>query len=809
MPRTLQVHSKAIPPSMLPVRLSGHEGLDTLFEYELLLKIEDGIDIDLDSFIGHEVQCTVARDHGEARQINALVTRAALWGEEGRHAQYRLTLQPWLHLATLHTDCRIFQNQNVVATLDELLADYPFPVDRRLAETYPVRDYQTQFNESDFDFFVRLCERRGINWHFAHAQGTHRLVLTDTIGAFEALPEAELEYHAPGWKTGCEYIHSFVPEHRLTSGRYVGNDYDYMRPRADLRIARHDPRPTAHADGEVHQWHDRTAGVHHAQPGAGTAATNDARQEGRMLAMLRLEALRTQGARARASGNLRNVVAGRTFRLVGHPRESANAHYLILHTQFVIEDVAQDSQPAEGAADRVQRWRIKVDFIVHPIDEPLRPVPSQRRTLAPGPQVAVVVGPPGQNLWTDALGRIKVQFPWDRLGRHDQHSTCWLRVSSPWAGNQLGGVHLPRTGQEVIVEFIGGNPDLPLCTGRVHNQLNLPPWSLPSQAALSGFRSRELTPDGGGNGAAGRSNHLLMDDTEGRIQAQLQSDHQCSALNLGFITRVENHAGRKDARGEGFELRTDGHGVIRAAQGLLVTTEARPGAAAHAKDMRETARRLSAAEAQHRAHADIAQAHKAQDANTDQDEVRKALQAQNESIRGHGEGFPELSAPHLVWASPAGIAATTPGPVHVHAGEHAAFTSLGHTSFSSARRWLASAAEGMRAFARKGGIRLVAGAGPVEVQAQSDAMTLLAQKDFVLRSIDGELHISAKKKVVINGGGSFTEWSASGIRHGTTGAWTAHAATHAHVGPQSLPLPVMSFDSARVPPARESFHFSI
>ncbi|MDB5828003.1 MAG: type secretion protein ImpA [Variovorax sp.] len=249
--RTLEVSSPAIPvilgrPALEPVRLSGTEGVSSLFEYQLLLKTPDGLNLDatgaanfdLDAFIGREITCTIQLDGAGAflpgatgassdhlgagtREISALITDACLWGEEGRHLQYKLTLRPWLHLATLSTDCKIFQNQTVVDILDELLADYSAPVDKRLIETYPARDYQTQLNETDFEFFSRLCQEWGINYFFEHSQGKHRLILIDGMGAYKANPSEAyqaVEYHAPNWKTDSEYIHSFVPTHQLTSG---------------------------------------------------------------------------------------------------------------------------------------------------------------------------------------------------------------------------------------------------------------------------------------------------------------------------------------------------------------------------------------------------------------------------------------------------------------------------------------------------------------------------------------------------------------------------------------------------------------
>ncbi|MDM0011040.1 type VI secretion system tip protein TssI/VgrG [Variovorax sp. J22P168] len=836
MSHTLTVSSAAVPvflgaPALEPVRLSGREGLNRLFEYELLLQTPDTLnlgasaaaDFNLDDFIGREISCTIALDGSGrfipgvvgasvdhigagTREINALIADAACLGEQGRHIRYRLTLRPWLHLATLSTDCKIFQNKTVVEILDELLADYPFAVDRRLVETYPPRDYQTQFNESDFAFFERLCQEWGINYFFAHAEGKHRLVLIDNMGAFQENPSEayrQVAYHTPGWKPDAEYLHAFVPEHHLTSGRYATRDYDYTRPRADLSQGRQDPRPTGQADGEVYQWHDGgaggaggagSAGSHYAQPRAGSAEANDPHDEGRLIALLRMQALRTHGARAQASGNLRGMTPGFTFGLRKHPRQTANADYLILDTRFLIENVGQDSQrPGPGNAPGLrQQWRVEVDLTAHPVTEPLRPEPTRAKPHTHGPQTALVVGPEGQNLWTDELGRIKVQFPWDRIGARNQHSTCWLRVSSPWAGNQLGGIHIPRIGQEVIVDFLGGDADLPICTGRVHNQVNLPPWSLPSQSALSGFRSRELTKEGG-NSAAGRSNHLVLDDTEAKIQAQLKSDHQHSQLSLGHITRIEDNAGRKDARGEGFELRTDGHGVVRAKDGLLISTEGRTHARGHVTDMGETVQRLTAARDRHEDLSEAALQARAH-LDGDQDEVTQALKAQNDAIEGGGTGtgeseghFPELGEPHLVLASPAGIESTTAGSTHIASDAHTAFTSGGHISVSAGRSLLASVKEAIRMFAVRTGVMLKAGRGDIDVTALKHSVNLLAKMNI---SVQGQkIAITAKDEVVINGGTSYTRWSSEGIEHGTQGYWVEHAASHGSPGPDNVPVP--------------------
>ncbi|MDQ0042590.1 type VI secretion system Vgr family protein [Variovorax boronicumulans] len=827
--RTLEISSSAIPlilgrPAMEPVRLSGTESLSSLFAYELLLKTPDALnlgasraaDFDLDSFIGREITCSIqidgagqflpgavgaSVDHVGAgvRQINALITDAALWGEEGRHVQYKLTLRPWLHLATLATDCKIYQNQTVVQILDELLRDYDFAVEKRLIESYPIRDYQTQYNESDFEFFSRLCQEWGISYFFEHGSDRHRLVLIDNMGAYKKNDSAayhEVEYHAPGWKVDAEYVHSFVPHSHLTSGKYTGRDYDYTRPRADLGIGRSDPRPTGQADGEVYQWHAGRGGSHYAQPRAGSAEGNDPQDEGRHLALLRMQALRTHGTRAQASGNLRGMVPGCSFRLAKHPRETANTEYLILDTQLLIEDVAQDSQIRDAASGRKQHWKVEVDFTAHPMAEPLRPALTQTKPFTHGPQSALVVGPAGQNIWTDELGRIKVQFPWDRIGQKNQHSTCWIRVSSPWAGNQLGGMQIPRIGQEVIVDFFGGDPDLPICTGRPFNQNNLPPWALPGQQALSGFRSRELTEEGG-NSAAGRSNHMVLDDTAGKIQAQLKSDHQHSQLSLGHITRIEDNAGRKDSRGEGFELRTDGWGAVRTEKGLLISTDGRSQAIGGLLSRDELVACLEQALAIAR---DLAKAATKCEAGPRETAPQQALSDAAEAL-GQGasnetgaSGRAQGGQPVLAFSGAAGIASVTPKDHIQYAGLNID-TVAGHNQQHYAdQSILHTAGKDIGQFARTGDIRVIANEGKLIHQAQHNSVEITGEKAITIQSTEGGITIKAKKSITLAlDDGTYLRMGGGKVVWGMTGEYLVQTANYRINGPSTIGVDFPSF----------------
>jgi type VI secretion system secreted protein VgrG len=258
------------------------------------------------------------------------------------------------------------------------------------------------------------------------------------------------------------------------------------------------------------------------------------------------------------------------------------------------------------------------------------------------------------------------------------------------------------------------------------------------------------------------------------------------------------------------ELRTDGHGAIRAAKGLLVTTEARPNAQAHITDMGETIARLTQARDLHEGMSEVALQAKAHEVG-DQDAVTKVLKAQNDAIKGlksaSNSGFPELIEPHLVLSSPAGIEATSAQSIHIASAQHNAFTSGGHTSLSAGKSFLVSVKEAMRLFAYKA-IRLTAATAGIDIVALQDSIKLMAKLDIKLEA--NRISITAKEEILINGGSSYTRWNASGIVHGTQGIWREHAATHSLVGPDSLPVPVVSFDTPQVPPKKHGkFRFSI
>ncbi|SDE50658.1 type VI secretion system Vgr family protein [Paraburkholderia lycopersici] len=817
-PRTLALSGAALPttyegdPVLVPTRLWGTETLGRLSEYTVEAKTPDArnfspsvsANVDLDALVGTEVTVSIeipgfgtfiagmpgntgAGNIGAyTREITGLVDSACIVREEGRSVVYQLVIRPWLHLATRSRDCRLFPGMDVVEISETVLKKYGYSYELRLAGPglkggYPKRDVQRQHFETDFGFLQRLWEEWGLWWWYEHSGGFHHLILADTLGAFHRHGPAHetVRYLAPGGKRiDEEHIDAFSVTSTLTTGKVTNVDFDYMSPRMGQQVtplseSSEIPRNTANAHLDVYQWGD------FAQPMAGwrglNGQSNDGRAEAAHLARVSMEALHCEGLRAKGHGNLRGLVTGQSFTLEGYPQKKANREYVVVSCALKITEVGVEA----GAP---QAFSCESDFEVLPSNIYFRMPQITRKPRTSGPEYAVVVGPEGHDVWVDAQHRVKLQFPWDRLGRFDQNSSIWVRVAMPWQGSQMGASFIPRIGTEVLVDHINGDPDLPIIVGCPANGANPPAWMLPGNQTVSGMRSQSF--DGGA-----QANHLAFDDTKGELQAQLSSDHGASILSLGFIRRLLGNKGRQDARGTGFELRTDLWGVLRAARGLLVSTEARSNAKNHAKDIGETVARLTQARDLQESMAGLAQQHGAQQHDADQSDVAKAIKDQNDAIRGSGGSdstdFPEFTAPHLLLASPAGIETTTTGSTHIASDQNLALTTGGHVGIAAGQSFLASIANVFSVFVQKLGIMLVAASGKVHIEAQDDQIELVAKKALELISTTDWIELKAKQGIRLNGGGTELEISPQGLLGFTNGQHHIHAASHSTDGPQA------------------------
>ncbi|EEO5983462.1 type VI secretion system tip protein VgrG [Salmonella enterica] len=500
------VSGSAVPPgALLFASLDGGETLSELFSYVVQLKTPDTLNLGyvspaanlpLKPMVGKDLCVNIELDGGGKRHISGLVTAARVVGHEGRSVTYELRMEPWVKLLTHTSDYKAFQNKTVVDILDEVLAEYPYPVEKRLVESYPVRTWQVQYGETDFDFLQRLMQEWGIYWWFEHSEDSHTLVLADAISAHKACPDSPLvEWHQEGLKLDKEFIHTITANESLRTGQWVLDDFDFTKPRSLLANTVANPRETGHATYEHYEW-----------PG-----DYFDKSEGEMLTRIRMEAQRSPGSRVLGGGNIRTLMTGYTFTLENYPTAEVNQEYLLMQTLLFVQDNAQHS-------GQDQHFTFTTRFELHPTREVFRPQRTVSKPHTKGPQSAIVTGPAGQEIWTDQYGRVKVQFGWDRYGKMDENSSCWIRVSYPWAGKGFGMIQIPRIGQEVLVDFKNGDPDLPIIVGRTYNQDTMPPWGLPGMASQSGIFSHSLY------GGPTNGNMLRFDDKTGAEEVKFHAE---------------------------------------------------------------------------------------------------------------------------------------------------------------------------------------------------------------------------------------------------------------------------------------------
>ncbi len=484
---------------LLFYRMSGQESLSQPFAYELeLLSEKDAIKPD--KILGEPLTIHLQLDANTWRHFSGHVTRFAQFGNQGRLASYRATLRPWLWFLSRAANCRIFQHKTVPDIIKQVFRDQGFAdFQERLTGSYSSRDYCVQYRESDLDFVSRLMEEEGIYYYFHHQQNKHELILCDSITAHDKVAGYEqIPFHQEQDVTDKEHIHAWEVAREVQTGFYAQTDYDFKKPKAGLLTKSSVTRPHSHAK---YEWFD--------YPGEYTEMAN-----GEQLARSRIEELQAQYECCAGSGNPRGLTVGSLFTLTEHPAKSCNREHLVLsaHYHLQLDDYLSSSTAGEGTL-------CECSFKAMDKNTPFRPTRNTPRPTVKGPQTAVVVGPSGEEIYVDKYGRVKIQFHWDRFGTNNENSSCWVRVSHPLAGKQWGMIAHPRIGQEVIVDFLEGDPDQPIITGRVYNNEQMPPYELPANATQSGIKSR--SSKGGG---ASNFNELRFEDKKGSEQVFLHAE---------------------------------------------------------------------------------------------------------------------------------------------------------------------------------------------------------------------------------------------------------------------------------------------
>ena len=489
----------ALGANVLGVRsISVREQISRLFEIEAELSSEDA-GIDFNQIVGHNATIRLEANENTTRYFNGFVSRFVQVANKGGYAHYRATLVPWLWFLTRTADCRLFQEKKIPEIIEEVFKGHGFnDYQLKLSGNYPTWEYCVQYRETDFNFVSRLMEQAGIYYFFSHENGKHVLVLADSASAhkpfagYEEVIFSELQKGA----SPRQMVTDWIVEREVQPVAYSLNDFDFKKPKASLRSSSSVTRQHGAAQFEVYDY-----------PGEYVEHS-----EGDRLAKVRLEELQSQHDIRRGQTSARGLGTGNTFTLKNHPRADQNKEYLI--TGLVLQADAGEfasSQGGEGGEF------FGCDCTVIEKAQPYRAARLTPKPIVQGLQTAIVVGPKGEEIFTDKFGRVKVQFHWDRYAKADENSSCWIRVSQSWAGKQWGAIYLPRIGQEVIVEFLEGDPDRPLITGRVYNGEAMPPYDLPAEKTKSTLKSNSS------KGGAG-FNEIRFEDKKGNEQVFIHAE---------------------------------------------------------------------------------------------------------------------------------------------------------------------------------------------------------------------------------------------------------------------------------------------
>ena len=456
-------------------------------------------------------------DSGPKRYFHGVVKRFSEIESDENFFYYRAQIIPWLGLLAMDSSCRIFQEKTVPeivkAVFDEYKQKFPGLVSYRedLNRSYTKVDYCVQYRESSFQFVSRLLEEEGIFYFFEHSSDKHTLVMADYGGAHKDCPDqptGRLVKHE-GWADSQNPIFSWQIQQELRPGVYTLRDFHFQMPSKNLQASESTVLPVDAAKPlEVYDYPGEYASRFNQKDRHG-----EVEPEAEKQAKLRMEEHEAGFQEIAAESLCRGFLPGYKFELVRNV--GAGKKYILTAVEHrAVQTPWYRSDLEAPAADEPYRNQ----FTCIPEDVPYRPRRVTPKPVVNGPQTAVVVGKSGEEIWTDEFGRVKVLFPWDREGKFDERSSCWVRVSHPWAGKNWGSVSIPRIGQEVIVDFLEGDPDQPIITGRVYNADLMPPYKLPGGGVVSGLKTYS-TKGGGGY------NEMSMDDTKGKEKITIHAQY--------------------------------------------------------------------------------------------------------------------------------------------------------------------------------------------------------------------------------------------------------------------------------------------
>lgn len=507
--------------------LRGEERFGEPFRYIVEVQIEaSGVVPSAADLIGYPIGVEIYKDDSYKRCFHGLISRFIHTGTNGGYRKYEIEFRPHLWFLSHTQNSVIYQNQTVKQIIEKVLKTKNgiSAIRFNLNGTYSAFEYCVQYRESDLDFINRLCEEEGIYYYITHEASSHTIVFTDDGSTHPAMNGESILFRDASIVGSEDQVYSWDRMYSIQANAFVLRDYDYNKPRANLQVNLSGNRTHALSSFEKYDY-----------PGAYSETA-----DGRRYVKFQNEQAQVEHLQIHGIARTHRISTGMTFELQEHETSSENAKYTVIGTEIEV---------TSGEVDRFTSGsenKFNVKFVAIPNTSTFR---LPRRTPSPiiaGPQTAVVVGKSGEEIWTDSLGRIKVQFPWDRVGTNDENSSCWIRVSQTWAGKTWGAMHIPRIGQEVIVEFLEGDPNRPIVTGRVYNADQTVPYQLPDNATQSGLKSRS-TPNGDG----ATFNELRFEDKKGEEEIYFHAEKN-------FTRIVENN----DSLKVGFEKKDAGNQTI-------------------------------------------------------------------------------------------------------------------------------------------------------------------------------------------------------------------------------------------------------
>ena len=510
---------------LLPRAVSGRERFSEPYHYDLHLLSEQG-EINPDDILGKAVCLSYQLPSGGTRYFHGFVVEFGQVGFRNRFHEFQASVRPWFWLLTRAADCRIFQQRSVPDIFQEVCKAWGFTDYKlKLSGTYPKRDYCVQYRETDFSFLSRLLEQEGIYYYFEHGAASHVMVLADDASAHQ--PQAGYEtvpFYPPGTpesRRERDHLSAWSFNKSVQSGAYATSDFDFKQPRASLLSTEAIGRKHPQSSFEIFDY-----------PAELAVMKSD---ESKRVAKLRIQELQAPHMILRGHGDAAGLATGRRFKLSQYPRKDLNIEYLITGIGLSFSSDAFDT----GAADA----QIEFSCSVEAVDArtPYRPARTTPKPVVHGSQTAMVVGPKGEEIYTDEHARVKVQFHWDRHGKVDENSSCWIRVAQAWAGKGWGALHIPRIGHEVIVGFLEGDPDRPIITGRVYNGEAKSPYDLPANKTQSGIKSRS-SKDGG----AANFNEIRFEDKKGSEQLYIHAEKNQDIVVENDETHSVGHDRKKD-----------------------------------------------------------------------------------------------------------------------------------------------------------------------------------------------------------------------------------------------------------------------